>query len=171
MASLRLLPILTAVLEEEGGEPWLNHLQVRMGALFEKTTSHPGSLHSFGIFDISGESLTSAPGSQCVWDLLLLTYLFKGGRGVDEHLISSRLIVLDFHHVPRYNLNLFCFQVLPILSCTLVHQYLPYCASQNKYVLQCQTYVLNCGLLLHSRLDNWFASSGGLQMDVDNSLT
>ena len=66
IATIRLLPILTVVLEEEGGEPWLNHLQVRMGALFEKTTSHPGSLHSFGIFDISGESLTSAPGSQCV---------------------------------------------------------------------------------------------------------
>ena len=29
----RLLPILTAVLEEEDGEPWLNHLQVIIGAL------------------------------------------------------------------------------------------------------------------------------------------
>ena len=41
----RLLPILTAVLEEDGGEPWLNHLQVRMGALLEKDK------FLFGVFE------------------------------------------------------------------------------------------------------------------------
>jgi len=36
----RLLPILSAVLDDEGGEPWLNHLQVKLETQCRKYRNH-----------------------------------------------------------------------------------------------------------------------------------
>ena len=62
----RLLPILTAVLEEDGGEPWLNHLQVTIVGISHTNNSHSEFLKKKKIFSHSGESFSSAPGSKCV---------------------------------------------------------------------------------------------------------
>ena len=94
-ASTRLLPILTAVLEEEGGDPWLNHLQVRI--------EHWGILCNDDSH--SGKPLPSAPGGQCVRDLLFSAEFPNGGGGMDHLLVSSRHIVLDINHVSGFNLT------------------------------------------------------------------